>query len=52
VLALKGTGMIEYSAILGLGNEMHGTRNFAGTLGRHEIALLSELIQTETPAIA
>lgn len=47
VLALKGTGTIEHSAILGMGNEMHGTRNFAGTLGRHEIALLSELMQPE-----
>jgi hypothetical protein len=47
VLALKGTGTIEHSAMLGLGNELHGTRNFAGTLGRHEIALLSELMQPE-----
>lgn len=45
VLALKGTGTIEYSAMLGLGNEDYGTRNFAGTLGRHELALLSELMQ-------
>jgi len=47
VLALKGTGTIEHSAMLGLGNELHGTRNFAGALGRHEIALLSELMQPE-----
>lgn len=43
VFALKGTGTIEHSAMLGLGNEQWGTRNFAGTLGRHESALLSEL---------
>lgn len=44
VLALKGTGTIEHSAMLGLGNEQSGTRNFAGALGRHELALLSELM--------
>ena len=44
VLALKGTGVIEHSSMLGLGNEQSGTRNFAGTLGRHEVALLSELM--------
>lgn len=44
VLALKGTGMIEHSAMLGLGNEQSGTRNFAGALGRHELGLLSELM--------
>lgn len=44
VFALKGTGTIEHSAMLGLGNEQWGTRNFAGTLGRHESALLSELM--------
>lgn len=43
VFALKGTGTIEHSAMLGLGNEQCGTRNFAGTLGRHESALLAEL---------
>lgn len=47
VLALKGTGTIEHSAMLGVGNELYGTRNFAGTLGRHELALLSELMQPE-----
>lgn len=46
-LALKGTGTIEHSAMLGLGNEQYGTRNFAGTLGRHEMTLLSELMQSE-----
>lgn len=45
VFALKGTGTIEHSAMLGTGNEQWGTRNFAGTLGRHESALLSELMQ-------
>ena len=44
VLALKGTGKIEHSALLGFGNEQSGTRNFAGTLGGHESALLSELM--------
>lgn len=44
VLALKGTGTIEHSAMLGLGNEQSGTRNYAGALGRHELALLSELM--------
>lgn len=47
VLALKGTGTIEHSAMLGPGNELYGTRNFSGTLGRHEMALLSELMQPE-----
>lgn len=47
VFALKGTGMIEHSAMLGLGNELYGTRNFAGTLGRHEIYLLSDLMHVE-----
>lgn len=47
VLALKGTGTIEHSAMLGLGNEQSGTRNFSGALGRHEIALLSELMQSK-----
>ena len=32
VFALKGTGTIEHSAMLGIGNEQWGTRNFAGTL--------------------
>jgi hypothetical protein len=44
VLALKGTGTIEHSVMLGFGNEQSGTRNFAGALGRHELALLSELM--------
>ena len=47
VLALKGTGTIEHSAMLGLGNEQHGTRNFSGALGRHEMALLSELMSKD-----
>ena len=33
--------------MLGIGNELYGTRNFAGTLGRHEIALLSDLMHAE-----
>lgn len=45
VLALKGTGTIEHSAIIGLGNELWGTRNFAGTLGKHEQRLLQDLMQ-------
>ena len=45
VLALNGTGRIEHSAMLGMGNEQSGTRNFSGTLGGHEMALLSELMQ-------
>lgn len=45
VLALKGTGTIEHSAMLGMGNEQSGTRSFSGALGRHELALLSELMQ-------
>ena len=45
VLALKGTGTIEHSAVLGFGNELWGTTNFAGTLGRHESALLAELMR-------
>ena len=45
VLALKGTGKIEHSAMLGMGNEQSGTRNFSGALGGHESALLSELMQ-------
>ncbi|MGI0034943.1 MAG: hypothetical protein ACRD98_03625 [Nitrososphaera sp.] len=44
VLALRGTGTIEYSAVLGFGNERWGTTNFAGNLGRHELVLLTELM--------
>lgn len=44
VLALKGTGTIEHSAMLGFGNELWGATNFAGTLGRRESALLAELM--------
>jgi hypothetical protein len=47
VLALKGTGTIEHSAMLGLGNELYGTTNFSGTLGRHALALLAELMQPD-----
>ena len=45
VFAVNGTGIVEHSAILGLGNEYWGTKNFAGTLGKHELRLLSELMQ-------
>ena len=45
VFAVKGTGIIEHSAVLGLGNEYWGTKNFAGTLGKHELGLLVELMQ-------
>jgi hypothetical protein len=44
VLALKGTGTIELSAILGLGSEIHGKTTFTGGLGRREIQLLRELV--------
>ena len=47
VLALKGTGTIEHSAMIGLGNELHGTRSFSGALGRHEMALLSGLMSKD-----
>ena len=45
VLALKGIGTIEHSAMLGLGNELWGARNFAGALGRHEWTILKDLMQ-------
>ena len=45
VFAVKGTGILEHSAILGLGNEYWGTKNFAGTLGKHELSLLVELMR-------
>jgi hypothetical protein len=45
VLAVKGTGAIEHSAMLGLGNEQYGTRSFTGRLGKHELGLLAELMQ-------
>ena len=45
VLALKGTGTIEHSAMIGLGNELYGTTNFSGTLGKRERALLQDLMQ-------
>ena len=47
VLAVKGTGAIEHSAMLGLGNEQYGTRNFTGRLGKHELKLLAELMHPE-----
>lgn len=47
ILALKGTGTIEHSAVLGLGNELYGTTNFAGTLGKRERRLLLELMQLD-----
>jgi hypothetical protein len=47
VFALKGTGTIEHSAKIGLGNEEWGTRNFSGDLGRREKGLLAELVQAK-----
>lgn len=47
VFAVKGTGIIEHSAILGLGNERYGTNNFAGTLGKHELSLLFDVMQVK-----
>lgn len=44
LLALKGTGTIELSAILGLGNEVHSKATFAGGLGKREHELLRELV--------
>lgn len=44
LLALKGTGSIELSAILGLGNEFHWKTTFAGGLGKREHELLRELV--------
>lgn len=46
-LAVKGTGTVEHSAMLGLGNEQWGTRNFAGALDSHGLKLLSELMRTK-----
>ena len=46
VFAVKGTGVLEHSAILGLGTERYGTSNFAGTLGKNELSLLVDLMQT------
>lgn len=45
VFAVKGNGTIEFSAILGLGDEYWGTKNFAGTLGARELGLLSDLVR-------
>ena len=47
VLALKGTGTIEHSAVLGLGNEFFGTTNFAGALGKRELGLLRDVMQLD-----
>lgn len=44
VLAVDGTGRIEYSAILGLGDEHFGITNFTGTMPRHAQTFLAELI--------
>ena len=44
-LAVKGTGTLEHSAMLGLGNEQWGTRNFAGSLDAHSLKLLSDLMR-------
>lgn len=46
VLAVDGTGRIEYSAILGLGDEHFGVANFSGGIPRHAQTLLAELIRT------
>lgn len=45
VLAVDGTGRVEYSAILGLGDEHFGVANFAGIMPRHAQTLLAELIR-------
>jgi hypothetical protein len=45
VLAVDGTGRIEYSAILGLGDENFGVVNFAGRIPPRAQALLVELIR-------
>lgn len=45
--AVKGTGTIEHSAMLGLGNEQWGTRNFAGALDANGLTLLSELMRAK-----
>lgn len=45
ILALRGTGTIEYSAVLGLGVEKWGVGNFAGNLGGDELELLSRVMR-------
>ena len=45
VLAVDGTGRIEYSAILGFGDEHHGIANFSGAMPRHAQTLLFELLR-------
>lgn len=45
VFALKGTGTLEHSAILGFGNELCGTMNFAGLLSDHELKLLAKVVR-------
>lgn len=45
VLAVDGTGRIEYSAIVGLGDERFGVGNFSGAIPRHAQTLLAELIR-------
>jgi hypothetical protein len=45
VLAVDGTGRIEYSAILGTGDDHHGTTNFAGAAPRRALDLLVELMK-------
>lgn len=45
VLAVDGTARVEYSAILGFGDEHHGIANFSGTMPRHAQILLFELLK-------
>jgi hypothetical protein len=45
VFAVDGTGRVEYSAILGLGEEHHGVTNFRGGPPRHGLDLLAELLK-------
>jgi hypothetical protein len=45
VLAVNGTGKLQHSAILGLGNEYHGSTNFSGALPDVALTLLASLLR-------
>jgi hypothetical protein len=44
VFAVNGTGRLQHSAILGLGNEYYGSTNFTGALPLRAQTLLADLL--------
>lgn len=45
VMAVNGSGKLQHSAILGIGNEYHGSTNFAATIPEAAMVLLRGLLQ-------